>query len=393
MSDASSSEGPGLPAHPPGGRARPVVVVLLAFVTVVLVAAIVASFWQLPDYALVPGTALDAGQLVSVPAKVRYSHHGSVWLTDVDLVRLRAIDYLFYRFNSDDTIEPAQALTGPATYTEYVSQGTIDMATARQAATVVGLQQLGYHVRAVPEGVIVYQPDPSSPAAAALADDDVIVSIDDKPVTTFESLTAALDHPAPGTVVRVGYHVYGQRALHVAPIRLGEERIGESGGQEFAVCARTGSDTSLRPYKVKGKALGCLGLFAEVSEIDYRTEGLPFAVSMDPHGIIGPSAGLAYTLALMAQLDPKDLTGGHKIAATGTMSVGGQVGDVGGVAQKTVAVRNAGAAVFFVPLPELKTAKAHAGGRLRIFAVSNVGQVVTDLKSVGGMLATPPSAR
>ena len=32
-----------------------------------------------------------------------------------------------------------------------------------------------------------------------------------------------------------------------------------------------------------------------------------------------------------------------RVAATGTMAINGDVGDVGGVAQKTVAVRNAGA--------------------------------------------------
>jgi len=51
----------------------------------------------------------------------------------------------------------------------------------------------------------------------------------------------------------------------------------------------------------------------------------------------------------MQELDPADLTGGQKVAATGTMSMDGTVGDVGGVAQKTIAVRAAGASVFFVP--------------------------------------------
>jgi PDZ domain-containing protein len=95
----------------------------------------------------------------------------------------------------------------------------------------------------------------------------------------------------------------------------------------------------------------------------------------------------------MQELDPRDLTAGQRIAATGTMSVGGQVGDVGGVAQKTVAVRNAGATVFFVPVQEKHPAIEHAGGRLRVFAVSSISEVLADLQRLGGRMAAPPSAR
>jgi PDZ domain-containing protein len=376
----------------PSRRVSRLAVIALALGVAVLVAALVASFWRLPDYAVVPGTALDAGTLVTVPGDVRQVHRGSVYLTDVDLVQLRAIDYLFYRFNGNDSIEPQAAVTGPATPSQYVDQGTIDMATARQAATVVGLDALGYHVRAVPSGVIVYQPDPGSPAAAALADNDVIVSLDGHPVTTWASLTGALHDPAPGTTVRLAVHAYGSKATRTVSVRLGEEREGTEDGQLVGACVPAGERSRLRPYDLDGKPYGCLGLFDGISEVDYVTKGLPFPVSLDPDGIIGPSAGLAYTLALMQELDPDDLTGGRKIAATGTMSVTGQVGDVGGVAQKTVAVRNAGATVFFVPTPELATAEAHAGGQLRVFAVSSISQVLSDLRSLGGRIATPPSA-
>jgi PDZ domain-containing protein len=368
-------------------------VAALVFAGLVLVGVVVASFWKLPDYALVPGTALDADRLVSVPSGVRQHHSGSVFLTDVNLVQLRAIDYLFYRFNSNDVIEPAQSVTGPASYSQYVSQGTIDMATARQAATVVALQRLGYHVRAVAQGIIVYQPDPASPAARVLSDDDVIVSVDGRPITTFASLTAALTGAQPGQLVRVGVHLFGKTARRTVAIRLGEERVENVGGQHYAICAAHGTDTRLQPYEPAGRPRGCLGLFQGVSEIDYRTVGLPFPVRMDPAGIIGPSAGLAYTLALMQELDPRDLTAGQRIAATGTMSVGGQVGDVGGVAQKTVAVRNAGATVFFVPVQEKHPAIEHAGGRLRVFAVSSISEVLADLQRLGGRMAAPPSAR
>ena len=75
----------------------------------------------------------------------------------------------------------------------------------------------------------------------------------------------------------------------------------------------------------------------------------PFPVSIDVTNIGGPSAGLAMTLGVIDALDKGSLTGGRTVAATGTIDGQGNVGAVGGVAQKTVAVENAGASIFFVP--------------------------------------------
>jgi PDZ domain-containing protein len=88
----------------------------------------------------------------------------------------------------------------------------------------------------------------------------------------------------------------------------------------------------------------------------------------------------------MEELDPADLTGGRKVAASGTMSIDGSVGDVGGVAQKTIAVRGAGASVFLVPPQEYSVAKAHAGGRLKVYSVSTIAQAVHILESLGGRI-------
>ena len=82
----------------------------------------------------------------------------------------------------------------------------------------------------------------------------------------------------------------------------------------------------------------------------------PFPVTIDVTNIGGPSAGLAMTLGVIDALTSGSLTGGHTVAATGTMDSQGNVGDVGGVAQKTVAVENAGASIFLVPPQEYKAA-------------------------------------
>ena len=49
---------------------------------------------------------------------------------------------------------------------------------------------------------------------------------------------------------------------------------------------------------------------------------LPFKVNIDAGRVGGPSAGLAFTLAILDELTQGELTGGKKVAATGWFTVG-----------------------------------------------------------------------
>ena len=116
----------------------------------------------------------------------------------------------------------------------------------------------------------------------------------------------------------------------------------------------------------------------------------PVKVSVHTQDIGGPSAGLAMTLGIIDKLNGGRLTGGRVVAATGTIDQNGNVGDVGGVAEKTIAVERAGATVFFVPKVELNTAEAKASRRLHVYAVSNLDQVLRILQRLGGTVSTNP---
>jgi PDZ domain-containing protein len=131
-----------------------------------------------------------------------------------------------------------------------------------------------------------------------------------------------------------------------------------------------------------------LGIEASTKE----QPNLPINVSIDPGNIGGPSAGLAFTLGIIDDLTNGNLTGGKTIAVTGTINPDGTVGDVGGVAQKAVAVRNAGAVAFLVPPQELTTAEQHVGPHVKVIAVSTLEQALNTLKSLGGDLAGIPPA-
>ena len=65
-------------------------------------------------------------------------------------------------------------------------------------------------------------------------------------------------------------------------------------------------------------------------------------MKIDTQTVGGPSAGLAFTLAIIDDLTPGDLTGGKRVAVTGTIAADGTVGPVGGVEQKAITARHNG---------------------------------------------------
>jgi Lon-like protease len=107
-------------------------------------------------------------------------------------------------------------------------------------------------------------------------------------------------------------------------------------------------------------------------------------VQIDTGDVGGPSAGLAFTLAILDDLTPGDLTGGHDIAATGTIASDGTVGPVGGTGQKAAAVRAKDAELFLVPRADYKDAVAHAGKDLEVVPVDDLDDALDALADLGG---------
>jgi PDZ domain-containing protein len=125
---------------------------------------------------------------------------------------------------------------------------------------------------------------------------------------------------------------------------------GKKDGDVVSVTVRRGSDfVTVDAPLTSDSGRVILGIIPDPDPPVTTKFELPLDVSIDSGEVGGPSAGLAFTLALLDELTPGDLTGGAKVAATGTISLDGRVGAIGGLPQKAVAVRNAGAKVFMVP--------------------------------------------
>ena len=335
----------------------------MAFILVAL-AVVVASRWNLDYYALQPGTAQSVQQFITVPPAKNHPVTHPVLLTDVQIGRVTALSYLFFKLQSNSTLEQVESVTGGTPPSQLTAQGNLEMSQAEDDAKAAALTRLGYSVRATPSGAVIFGTFPGTPAYGVLEVGDVVTAVDG---------VAHSDGPSTHP-----------RAVAL-PLRT-ERRADRA--QRWVRCTGPGVHHP-QVHRVdlgNGQTVRLeLGIQPE-DQVDYA---YPFPVKIDVTDIGGPSAGLAMTLGVIDALTNGSVTGGHTVAATGTIDSVGDVGDVGGVAQKTVAVENAGATIFLVPRQEYKAALSKVRPGLQVYAVSTLDQALQVLAAHGG--AVPPA--
>ena len=74
------------------------------------------------------------------------------------------------------------------------------------------------------------------------------------------------------------------------------------------------------PAKGSTSGTTCLGVTSQ----EFTTYQFPVDIKINTQLVGGPSAGLAFTLAIIDDLTPGDLTGGKTVAVTGTIDADGQ---------------------------------------------------------------------
>jgi len=127
--------------------------------------------------------------------------------------------------------------------------------------------------------------------------------------------------------------------------------------------------------------MGFLGVVPQTRWED--VEGLPIDVRVNTGRVGGNSAGLALALSILDLVTPGELTGGLRVASTGTIDIDGNVGPIGGIIQKVVAAREAGIDLLLVPTGELTDARHHAGD-LAVEGVDNLADALAALARHGG---------
>ncbi|WP_176702689.1 YlbL family protein [Actinomyces vulturis] len=96
----------------------------------------------------------------------------------------------------------------------------------------------------------------------------------------------------------------------------------------------------------------------------------------------GPSAGMMFTLGLIDQLTQEDLTGGQKIAGTGTIDASGNIGPIGGIQQKMIGAKGSGVNYFLAPTSNCDEVVGHVPDGMQAFAVATLDDAVTTVKGI-----------
>jgi Lon-like protease len=314
--------------------------------------AIAAALFLLPsnDYLLLPDQARAVGPLVEIEGEKPVRDGGGIYFVAVDVRKASLFESVFPSIHEGSTLVPENQLLPPGVNEEARREGELRaMARSQQVAAAVALRRLGYDIKTKNVGVLVDALVSGSPSIGKLRPNDVIASVDGKPVQTRSDLLRLVGAHEPGQEVRL---------------------VVERGAKRETVTLRTAADPDDPKRAV-------IGVYVEQA----ASIKLPLKVKIDLGNVGGPSAGLAFALDVMEELGT-DVDGGRKIAATGEIELDGTVAPVGGVKQKTIAVRRSGIGVFLVPAGDnAEEARRHAGG-LRIVPVKNFQQALRSLATL-----------
>ena len=339
---------------------------------VVAVIAALSVLWLVPAQALgrvIPGHALiDEGTVANKPGTAQstasrvtlgdievFEAEGEILFTTVSIDDQVSIwDWIRSEIDDDIELKTREAVFGSRTADENRQRNLQLMQSAKDTAIIAALSHLG--VAVIEEtGVGFEVVVEGGPVDGILVVGDVIVGVDGVEITGFQSLRDELDRKVPG--------------------ELGVIRVENIDTGEFREVELT---WGVHPEGLEGGFIG-------IQNVDVRTTDLPlpFAIEIDTGRIGGPSAGLAFALTIIDLLTEGELTGGRRIAVTGTIGVAGDVGTVGGVGQKAAAAHGSGAAAFIVPAPLVETAREHARD-MPVFGVSTLEEALAALAELGG---------
>ena len=352
------------PVPPPQNLARVqrrMMKITAAVLLTMVIIGTASGFLFKTDYvAFVPGSSRDTEPFLVVEGIEDFPSDGELHLTTVRVRdRVSLWGYLWYQVDDDAELVQRSQVFGDRSAEENREINLERMASSKDLATAVALERLGYST-IVGDGVFVLQTVEDTPAAELLERGDVIVGVEGEPVVSPTQLVEAIGGRAPGDFITIEV-----------------ERGGNGVVEEIPVTLAAREDDATRAF---------LGV-ASSERVDLDLD-VGFSVELGSDNIGGPSAGLAFTLAVLDQLTEGELTGGQKVAVTGTIQVDGSVGSVGGVEQKAAAVRDEGVTTFIVPTaleePTIELVREAAGPGVTVIPVADLDGALAALESLGG---------
>lgn len=292
-------------------------------------------------------------ELITVEGTETYPTSGHLFLTTVTTAggpgyEVDAGGVIRGWISPDIMVAPVESFFDTSQTQDQISDASQQqMLSSQQNATVAALTALGHDV---PARLTIVGVQAGSGSDGVVEDGDVITGIEvggeRTVVATYADLDDALERTDPGTTVQLEVERAGE--VTRLPIVTGDDGAGGS----------------------------VLGVFL-AGEFDY-----PVDVHIEIENIGGPSAGTMFALGIIDKLTPGEMTGGNSIAGTGTISLGGDVGAIGGIRQKLAAARAGGAEYFLAPLANCAEVVGHVPNGLQVVGVSTLEEARAAVEAI-----------
>lgn len=337
-------------------RVSPRLAVLVVSGMSSLVLAVVIALLPVPYVIFSPGPVRDTlgalpdgEELIRIEGASTYPTSGELSLTTISVTGgplgdLTILDVVTAWLDPTRSVRPVETVyPAQRTREEAEEEGQAEMRSAQQAAAVAALTAAGVDV---PVRLEVLEVVEGVPAAGVVAEGDVVTAFEGTPVAGSGELVDLVQRQEPGDTVTVTVERDGDdRDLEV--------RLGEDGG---------------------ATVIGVL--------LEPRYD-LPFEVEYDVSGIGGPSAGLMFALGIYDRITEGELTGGERIAGTGTITEDGVVGPIDGIQQKMVGARGTGADWFLAPEGNCRDVAGSVPDGLTVVRVADMAEAVAAVRAIG----------
>lgn len=303
-------------------------------VVLLVAGSFAAGFVRLPFLALGPGPARDVKPLIHVDGTATYASSGRLVMTTVRFRPVTAVGALLTWLDPDETLVDDDVLYPPGvTRREEERRAISEMDQSKIAAAMVALSRVTAYPRDHGRGALIEQVGSGCPADGHLYPGDLVRRIDGTAVRSADDARRLIDTVAVGEPI--AFRIEAEGEVHDVAVRRGR----------------------------------CPGIREPLVGITL-VQPFPFEISIETGDIGGPSAGLMWALGLYEALTPGDLTGGRTIAGTGSIDPDGTVGPIGGVLDKVVAARDAGADILLIPEANAAELEGVDAGDVRVVPVA-----------------------
>ena len=222
---------------------------------------------------------------------------------------------------------------------------------------------MDYLDQPIKEQVIVTSVGLDTPAQDKLRAGDEILTVDGVQMTTPEQVVEAVRSKPIGT------------DLNFSIMR---------GGTKLEVVVTSGTRLDDPETEQNEATIPYIGIGID---INYSAE---FEIKFGVTGVGGPSAGTLFAIGIIDKLTPGALTQGKIIAGTGTIDPAGNVGEIGGIQQKLIGARDAGAVLFLAPAGNCDEVIGHIPDGLTVAAIETLEDAMDEIEAFNaGATVTP----